>query len=110
MRDAARALVAAGARAVVVKGGHLDGPAVDVFCDGTTVRRAVGRARLDTRHTHGTGCTFSSAIAARLALGDESARGGRGRQGVRHARDQRRRRASVTATARSSTSLMPDAQ
>ena len=87
MRDAARALIAAGAHAVVVKGGHLDGPAIDVFDDGTTVVE-LSAERVATRHTHGTGCTFSSAIAARLALGDESARGGRGRQVVRDARDR----------------------
>ena len=68
MRDAARALIAAGAHAAVVKGGHLDGPAVDVFDDGTTVVE-LSAERISTRHTHGTGCTFSSAIAARLAPG-----------------------------------------
>jgi len=70
MRAAARALITAGARAVVVKGGHLDGPAVDVFDDGLTVAELTAR-RLPGRHTHGTGCTFSSAIAARLALGSD---------------------------------------
>ncbi len=69
MREAARALIAAGARSVVVKGGHLDGPAVDVFDDGRTMTE-LAADRLPGRHTHGTGCTFSSAIAARLALGD----------------------------------------
>jgi hydroxymethylpyrimidine/phosphomethylpyrimidine kinase len=69
MRDAARSLIAAGAHAAVVKGGHLDGPAVDVFCDGTSVIE-LSAERVSTRHTHGTGCTFSSAIAARLALGE----------------------------------------
>jgi hydroxymethylpyrimidine/phosphomethylpyrimidine kinase len=69
LHGAAAALVALGARAVVAKGGHLEGPAIDVFHDGT---RAIElRAdRLDTRHTHGTGCTFSAAVAARLAHGD----------------------------------------
>ena len=70
MRNAARALVAAGARAAVVKGGHLDGPAIDVFDDGRTVVE-LDAARVPGRHTHGTGCTFSSAIAARLALGSD---------------------------------------
>jgi hydroxymethylpyrimidine/phosphomethylpyrimidine kinase len=66
---AADRLVEAGARAVIVKGGHLEGPAVDVLFDGT--RHVVLQAdRIETRHTHGTGCTFAAAIAARLALGD----------------------------------------
>jgi hydroxymethylpyrimidine/phosphomethylpyrimidine kinase len=68
MGRAARELVGAGARAVVVKGGHLEGDAVDVFFDGRdTVELAA--PRIDTKNTHGTGCTFSAAIAARLALG-----------------------------------------
>jgi hydroxymethylpyrimidine/phosphomethylpyrimidine kinase len=69
MRDAARALISAGAQNVVVKGGHLDGPAVDVFDDGQKMTE-LAADRVPGRHTHGTGCTFSSAIAARLALGD----------------------------------------
>jgi hydroxymethylpyrimidine/phosphomethylpyrimidine kinase len=68
MRDAARALVALGARAVLVKGGALPGEAVDVFCDGTRVVDLTV-PRVDTRNVHGTGCTLSAAIAARLALG-----------------------------------------
>lgn len=70
LEPAARRLLDLGARAVIVKGGHLDGPADDLLHDGT---RAIWlRAdRIDTRHTHGTGCTFSSAIAASLALGDD---------------------------------------
>jgi hydroxymethylpyrimidine/phosphomethylpyrimidine kinase len=68
-RRAARALVDAGARAVLVKGGHLEGPATDVLFDGHTFLE-LSAARLPGRHTHGTGCTLSAAIAARLALGD----------------------------------------
>jgi hydroxymethylpyrimidine/phosphomethylpyrimidine kinase len=68
-RRAAERLVALGARAVVVKGGHLEGAAVDVLCDGTSVTEFPGE-RIDTPHTHGTGCTFASAMAAGLALGD----------------------------------------
>jgi hydroxymethylpyrimidine/phosphomethylpyrimidine kinase len=69
MRAAARELVAQyGARAVVVKGGHLDGPATDVFYDGSELRELTAD-RLDTKSTHGTGCTFASAIAAHLAHG-----------------------------------------
>ena len=68
-RRAAERLVALGARAAVVKGGHLEGPAIDVLHDGHALLEF--RAdRIDTPHTHGTGCTFASAIAARLALGD----------------------------------------
>jgi hydroxymethylpyrimidine/phosphomethylpyrimidine kinase len=67
---AAIALMDLGPRAVLVKGGHLDGPAVDVFHDGhQTVE--LEAERIDSPHTHGTGCTLSSAIAARLALGDD---------------------------------------
>ena len=68
-RRAAERLVAQGARAAIVKGGHLTGPAVDVLHDGDSLIELRGD-RLDTPHTHGTGCTFASAIAARLALGD----------------------------------------
>jgi len=67
-RDAARALVAMGARHAVVKGGHADGPAIDVLFDGERFEE-FSVARLETRHTHGTGCTFASAIAAELARG-----------------------------------------
>jgi hydroxymethylpyrimidine/phosphomethylpyrimidine kinase len=69
MREAAQALRARGPRVVVVKGGHLEGAAVDVFFDGTQLVE-LAAARIYTRHTRGTGCTFASAIAARLALGD----------------------------------------
>ena len=67
---AAEAVLALGPAAVLVKGGHLDGDAVDLLLtrDGTT--RAYRSVRLDNRHTHGTGCTLASAIASRLALGD----------------------------------------
>ncbi|MGH7627265.1 MAG: bifunctional hydroxymethylpyrimidine kinase/phosphomethylpyrimidine kinase [Gemmatimonadaceae bacterium] len=69
MERAAHALVALGAGAALVKGGHLeDDDATDVLHDGTTVRRFV-HERLRTRHTHGTGCTLSAAITAHLALG-----------------------------------------
>lgn len=78
MEAAARAITERGAEAVLLKGGHLaiDGApsdtVVDLLWTGTTVHRWE-RPRLHTRHTHGTGCTLSSAIAARLALGDELA-------------------------------------
>lgn len=66
MRAMAGALLALGPRAVLLKGGHLDGPeASDVFCDedGTVVLTA---PRVATKNTHGTGCTLSSAVAALL--------------------------------------------
>ena len=70
---AAHALRALGARAVIVKGGHLDRPdIVDVLVDGDdgdAVVHLVG-PRVAGVHTHGTGCTFAAAITARLALGD----------------------------------------
>jgi hydroxymethylpyrimidine/phosphomethylpyrimidine kinase len=69
MREAARALRAMGARAVVVKGGHLAGDAVDVFWDGERLED-LPAPRIETKNTHGTGCTYSAAIAARLALGE----------------------------------------
>lgn len=67
MKAAARKLVELGARAVVVKGGHLD-KAIDVFFDGTQMEPFAGD-RVKPDNTHGTGCTFSSAVAANLALG-----------------------------------------
>jgi len=70
-REAAARLVALGARVVIVKGGHLPGRAVDVWHDGSRFVELEAE-RIDTPHTHGTGCTFSSAIAACLALGRDS--------------------------------------
>lgn len=68
MIEAARSIHHRGARIVVVKGGHLSGDAVDIVFDGSSVERLTS-PRVMTRHTHGTGCTFSAAIAARLAWG-----------------------------------------
>ena len=65
---AAERLVALGARAAVVTGGHFEGPPIDVLLHRGTITEFAGD-RIATRHTHGTGCTFASAIAARLALG-----------------------------------------
>jgi len=60
-----------GCRAVLLKGGHLPGaPATDVLYDGTTWTVIPGEW-IDTPHTHGTGCAYSAAIAARLARGAE---------------------------------------
>ena len=68
MRHAARKIYDMGPRAVVVKGGHLHGPACDLLFDGGTFVEFEGK-RIDTSHTHGTGCTFASAVAAGLARG-----------------------------------------
>ena len=58
-----------GCRAVVIKGGHSAGVPVDILLlDGDRPQRFVGE-RVNTLHTHGTGCTFSAAITAGLALG-----------------------------------------
>jgi hydroxymethylpyrimidine/phosphomethylpyrimidine kinase len=70
MREAARDLRALGAAAVLVKGGALAGDAVDVFCDGPRLVELPGE-RVPTPNVHGTGCTLSAAICARLALGAE---------------------------------------
>jgi hydroxymethylpyrimidine/phosphomethylpyrimidine kinase len=67
MRRLAEKLVDRGAAAVLVKGGHLEGrEVVDVLFDGTTFQ-AWRHPKLDTRSTHGTGCTLSAGIAAGLA-------------------------------------------
>jgi hydroxymethylpyrimidine/phosphomethylpyrimidine kinase len=69
MRDAAAALLAQGAQAVLLKGGHLEGARLfDLLAtpDGEDVFEST---RIDSRHTHGTGCTLASAIAAGLAQG-----------------------------------------
>ena len=71
-RQAARDLVAMGARAAVVKGGHAEGDAVDVFFAGAEIAE-LRAPRVDTQNTHGSGCVFSAAIAAGLARGLETA-------------------------------------
>lgn len=65
---AAEAMLALGPRWVLVKGGHLPGEAVDLLTDGT-VELVLRAGRADNRHTHGTGCTLASAVAAGLAAG-----------------------------------------
>ena len=68
MRTAGKKLLEMGARAVLMKGGHLDGdPVVDLFLEGNRVFRFRGH-RIHTRATHGTGCTLSAAVVANLAL------------------------------------------
>ncbi len=70
MLAAARAIQALGARHVIVKGGHLAGSdeSTDILYDGQAFR-AYHAPRIPSRNTHGTGCTFASAIAAHLARG-----------------------------------------
>jgi hydroxymethylpyrimidine/phosphomethylpyrimidine kinase len=68
MRRAAARLHDMGARAVLIKGGHREGDATDLLSDASGIREFPA-PRLDTRHTHGTGCTYSAAITAGLALG-----------------------------------------
>ncbi len=69
MAEAGRALLALGPGAVLMKGGHLDGPeVVDLLVTAGSVRRFV-HPRLESRSTHGTGCTLASAIATGLAQG-----------------------------------------
>jgi hydroxymethylpyrimidine/phosphomethylpyrimidine kinase len=69
MKQAAIDLHKLGPSFVVLKGGHLtDGPAVDLLFDGRCIHELEVK-RIDTKHTHGTGCTFAAAIAAELAKG-----------------------------------------
>jgi len=90
MERAAGAILDLGARAVLVKGGHLeDGPAADLFSDGERTEWLEGE-RLETPHTHGTGCVLSAAITAHLARGDslfDSVRSGKAfvTEAIRHA-------------------------
>jgi hydroxymethylpyrimidine/phosphomethylpyrimidine kinase len=70
MEQAAEMIHKKGARAVLIKGGHLTGDALDILFDG--VKFTYFRTeRIHTQNTHGTGCTLSSAIAANLSLGYE---------------------------------------
>jgi hydroxymethylpyrimidine/phosphomethylpyrimidine kinase len=67
--DAGRTLVAAGALAVLVKGGHLPGDEVVDWLLTAETEQRFSSLRIATRHTHGTGCTLASAIACELAKG-----------------------------------------
>jgi hydroxymethylpyrimidine kinase/phosphomethylpyrimidine kinase/thiamine-phosphate diphosphorylase len=70
MENACRELRCMGAGNVLLKGGHLHGTeSTDILFDGTTFRRLVA-SRIDTMNTHGTGCTYASAISAFLAQGE----------------------------------------
>lgn len=68
MKKAAVLIHKLGAKNVVVKGGHLEGDAMDLLFDGKSFHELAVK-RIDTKHTHGTGCTFASAIATGLAQG-----------------------------------------
>ncbi|MCL1925142.1 MAG: bifunctional hydroxymethylpyrimidine kinase/phosphomethylpyrimidine kinase [Defluviitaleaceae bacterium] len=68
MKNAAIEIRKLGAKAVVVKGGHLKGDAIDILFDGENFYEYTSK-RVESKHTHGTGCTYSSAIAANLAKG-----------------------------------------
>lgn len=70
MKEAARAIHGFGVRNVVVKGGHLEGAAIDVLFDGREFVEFPA-ARVATKDSHGTGCIFASAVAASLAKGKE---------------------------------------
>lgn len=68
MERAAELILGMGCRNVLVKGGHGSGDAVDILYDGKQFYR-FSSERINTKNTHGTGCTYSSAIASNLALG-----------------------------------------
>jgi hydroxymethylpyrimidine/phosphomethylpyrimidine kinase len=70
MRAAARKIAALGPQAVLVKGGHLAGDAIDILFYQGEWTEFTDR-RIETQHTHGTGCTYSAAITASLAAGYE---------------------------------------
>lgn len=81
MKAAAAMLCNMGAKAVLVKGGHLQGEALDILCDGKEYYR-FSTPRIPTRCTHGTGCTLSSAIARLSGLGETLGGSGATGQGV----------------------------
>jgi len=68
MEEAARRLHRMGARHVLVKGGHLEGKATDIFFDGSRIER-LSSPRIPTTNLHGTGCVLSAAMTAFVALG-----------------------------------------
>jgi len=70
MESAAAKIASKGANAVLVKGGHLEGEAVDLLYWNGKVS-LFSSPRVDTRHTHGTGCTYSACITAELAKGND---------------------------------------
>jgi len=72
MENASRIIYNLGAKNVLIKGGHLTGDAVDILYDGTQFH-AFSAARIENGETHGTGCTYSAAIATLIAKGQNIA-------------------------------------
>ncbi|MDI6686996.1 MAG: bifunctional hydroxymethylpyrimidine kinase/phosphomethylpyrimidine kinase, partial [Desulfobacterales bacterium] len=70
MKKSAKIILGLGAKNVVVKGGHLAGDAIDILYDGKRFHEFISE-RIDTQNTHGTGCTYSAAIATFLAKGEK---------------------------------------
>jgi len=70
LQAASRNLVERGAGAALIKGGHLEGDAIDILWDGSE-ERIWRRPKINTTRTHGTGCTLSAAITAGLAHGED---------------------------------------
>lgn len=68
MEEAAKTIFGMGPRNILIKGGHLEGDAIDILYDGKEFKYFHSK-RIPTKNTHGTGCTLSSAIAANLAQG-----------------------------------------
>ena len=68
MCAAAKLIYTMGCKAVLVKGGHFAGDPIDILFDGEQYMSFIAK-RIQTKNTHGTGCTLSSAIASNLALG-----------------------------------------
>jgi len=71
MREAAEKLASVGAKNVLIKGGHLQGDAVDILFEPDRGFHEYSSPRIASKHTHGTGCTYSAAITAELAKGLE---------------------------------------
>lgn len=70
MKEAAKVIYGMGPAYVLIKGGHLTGSAIDILYDGKEYREFISE-RINSPNTHGTGCTFSAAIAANLAKGED---------------------------------------
>jgi len=70
LKNAAKEILQMGSRYVLIKGGHRNGDAIDILFDGTHFE-SFSATRIETKHTHGTGCTLSAAIAALLAKGQQ---------------------------------------
>jgi len=70
MEKAAAKISDLGVKAVLVKGGHLEGEAADLFFMGGKVE-VFRSPRIETKHTHGVGCTYAAAITAELAKGSD---------------------------------------